>query len=213
MNFQPRGGEDNVYTRFRQTARPVDIGLFVETCLQLNHHGHFFAVVRGVDHRVDDAGVFRHAVNIDFDCQHARVKGGLTQQLQHVFKRVIRIVEQDVAFADGIETVTELIEPEMTQARQWFIHQIGFADVREANKVFKVMVTTARHNGVIARDSQLVAQHFHHRVWHITLIDKAHRFGRQTLLEAGGHQLHQAGFHLVHQVIFGVTGHLHRVGV
>ena len=130
-----------------------------------------------------------------------------------MLERVVWIVEQHVAFANGVESVAEFIEPQMAQARQRLVHQIGFADVREANKVFKVVVTTARHDGVIARNGQFIAQHLHHRVRHIALIDKAHRLGRQALFQAGGHQLHQAGFHLVHQVIFGVTGHLHRVGV
>ena len=191
----------------------MNVRLFVEAGLQLNHHGHFFAVVRGVDHRIDDAGIFCHAVDVDFDRQHARVERGLSQQLQHVFKRVIRIVEQNIALANGVEPVAEFIKPQMAQARQRLVHQIGLADVREANKVFKVVVTAARHDGVIARNGQLLAQHFYHGVRHIALINKAHRLGRQALFQAGGHQLHQAGLHLVHQVIFGVTGHLHRVGV
>ena len=58
MNFQPRRGEDDVHARFRQSARPVDVGLFVEASLELNHHGHFLAVVRCVDHRIDDAESF-----------------------------------------------------------------------------------------------------------------------------------------------------------
>ena len=172
-------------TGFRQTARPVNVCLFVEACLQLNHHGHFFAVVRRMDHRIDDAGIFCHTVDVDFDRQYVRVERSLTQQFQHVFKRMIRIVEQDIALANGVETVAEFIEPEMAQTRQRFVHQIGLADVREANKVFKIMVTTARHDGVIARNGQLVAQHFHHGIWHIALINKAHRLRRQALFQAG----------------------------
>ena len=181
MNFQPRRGEDDVHTGFRQTARPVNVGLFVEACLQLNHHGDFFGVVRRMDHRVDDAGIFCHAVDVDFDRQHARIERGLTQQFEHVLKRVIRIVKQHVAFANGVKSVAEFIEPQMAQARQRLVHQIGFADVREANKVFKVVITTARHDGVIARNGQFIAQHLHHGVRHIALIDKAHRLGRQAL--------------------------------
>ncbi len=126
---------------------------------------------------------------------------------------MIRIVEQYIPFADGVEPVAELIEPDMAQARQRFVHQIGFTDVREANEIFKVVVTPAGNNGVVAGDGQLIAQHLHHCVRHITLIDKPHWLRRQALLEAGRHQLHQAGLHLMHQIVLGVTGHLHRVGV
>ncbi|MNN70630.1 hypothetical protein D3C81_1864990 [compost metagenome] len=79
VNFQPRRREDNVHTGFRQTARPVNVCLFVETRLQLNDHRHFFAVVRGVNHRIDNARVFCHTVDVDFDRQHVRIERRLTQ--------------------------------------------------------------------------------------------------------------------------------------
>ena len=126
---------------------------------------------------------------------------------------MVRIIKQHVAFANCIKAVTEFIEPQMAQTRHRFIHQIGFADVGEADKVFKIVVTTARQHRVVVRDGELVAQHFDHRVRHIALIDEAHRLGGQTLLQAGGHQLHQARFHLMHQIVFGITRHFHRVGI
>ncbi len=177
VDLQPRGREDHVYARFGQTARPVNVGLFIEACLQLYHHGDFLPVMGGMNHRIDNAGVFRHAVDVDFNRQHVGIERCLTHQLQHVFKGVVRIVEQDVALADGIEAVAELIEPNMAQARQRLVHQVGFADVREADKVFKVVIATARHDGVVAGDCQLFTQHLDHRVRHITLIHKAHRLG------------------------------------
>ena len=54
VDLQPRRREDNVYAGFCQTFGPVNIGLFVEASLQFNHHGHFFTVVGGVDHRIDN---------------------------------------------------------------------------------------------------------------------------------------------------------------
>ena len=126
---------------------------------------------------------------------------------------MVRVVKQHVAFADCVKAVAEFIKPQMTQTRHRFVDQIGFADVREANEIFKVVVTPTWDYGVVAGDGQFIAQHLHHRVRHIALIDKTHRLCRQALLEAGRHQLHQAGLHLMHQIVLGVTGHLHRVGV
>ena len=102
--------------------------------------------MRSVDHRIDNARILGHAVDVDFDRQHARVEGGLTQQFEHVFKRVVRIIEQHIALANGVKAVAELIEPQVTQARQWFVDQVGLTDVREADKVFKVVVAAARHD-------------------------------------------------------------------
>ena len=74
MNFQPWRGEDDVNPRFGKALSPMNIGLFIEACLQFHHHGHFFAVMRGMDHRVDDARIFCHTVDVDFYRQHARVE-------------------------------------------------------------------------------------------------------------------------------------------
>jgi hypothetical protein len=57
-----------------------------------------------------------------------------------VLKGMIRVVEQHVAFANGVKAVAEFIKPQMTQARQRLVDQIGLTDVREADKVFKVVV-------------------------------------------------------------------------
>ncbi|MNE49622.1 hypothetical protein D3C80_1441540 [compost metagenome] len=54
MDFQARSREDYVHAGFRQALGPVDIGLFIKTCLQLYHHRDFLAVVGGVDHRFDN---------------------------------------------------------------------------------------------------------------------------------------------------------------
>ena len=101
----------------------------------------------------------------------------------------------------------------MTQARHRLIDQISLTHIREADKVFKVVVAAARQHRVVVGDGELIAQHFDHRVRHIALVDEANRLGGQALLEAGGHQLHQARLHLMHQIVLGVTGHFHRVGV
>ena len=146
MDLQTWRREDNVDSRFRQAFRPVNVSLFIEARLQLHHYGDFLTVVGGVDHRVNDARILGHAVNVDFDRQYAGVEGGLTQQLQHVLKGVIGIVEQHVAFANGVEAVAEFIKPQMTQARHGFIDQIGLTDVREADKVFKVVIAAARQH-------------------------------------------------------------------
>ena len=63
-----------------------------------------------------------------------------------MLKGVIGIVEQHVAFANGVEAVAEFIKPQMTQARHGLIDQIGLTDVREADKVFKVVIAAARQH-------------------------------------------------------------------
>ena len=112
--------------------------------------------MRGMDHRVDDARVFRHTVDVDLYCQYARVERRLAQQFKNVLKGVVRVIQQHIALADCIKSVTEflIVEPDVAQTRQRLIHQVGFANVGEVNKVFEVMVTAAGNNRVVARNRQ-----------------------------------------------------------
>ena len=156
MNFQTRRGEDDVNARFGQALGPMNVGFFIKARLQFHYHGDFFTVMRGMDHRVDDARVFRHTVDVDLYRQHARVERRLAQQFKNVLKGVIRVIQQHIALADCIKSVTEflIVEPDVAQTRQRFIHQVGFANVGEVNKVFEVMVTAAGNNRVVARNRQ-----------------------------------------------------------
>ena len=92
MNFQARRGEDDVNACLGKTLGPMNVGFFIKASLQLHHHGDFLTVVRSMDHRINDARVFGHTVDVDFYRQHARVERGLAQQLKNVLKSVIRII-------------------------------------------------------------------------------------------------------------------------
>lgn len=72
-----------------------------------------------------------------------RIERRLAQQLQHVLEGVVRIVEQHVFFANGVEAVAETVEPDVAQARQRLVDQVGLADVREADEIFEVVVAAA----------------------------------------------------------------------
>ncbi|VGP74540.1 hypothetical protein SB00610_03633 [Klebsiella quasipneumoniae subsp. similipneumoniae] len=63
-----------------------------------------------------------------------------------MLKSMIGVVEQHIAFANGVEAVAEFIKPQMTQARHRFIDQIGLTHVREADKVFEVVIAPARQH-------------------------------------------------------------------
>ena len=80
-----------------QTARQLQVGLFVETRPPLDHHGHFLAVTGGIDQRVDDLGVGPGAVQGLLDRQHVRVLRGLAQQVDHRRERLERVQQQLIA--------------------------------------------------------------------------------------------------------------------
>ncbi len=65
-----------------------------------------------------------------------------------MLKGVVRVVEQHVAIANRIEAVAETIKADVANLRQRAVHQVVFADVREADKVFEVVVAAAWQDGV-----------------------------------------------------------------
>ena len=62
--------------------------------------------MRGVDQRVDDRRIAGRTVQRLLDGQHLRIGRGLRQERLHGRREgIVRVVQQDVALADGGENV------------------------------------------------------------------------------------------------------------
>ena len=88
-----------------QVARPVDVVLFVEARLELDERRDLFAVLGGVDQRADDRRVARRAVERLLDREDVGIFGGLVHELHDRIERLVRMVQQQIAFADHREDV------------------------------------------------------------------------------------------------------------
>ena len=90
-----------------ELARPVDVGLFVEASLELDHHRDLLAVERRVDEVLNHTGLCRSAVQRHFDRANLRVLAGLAQEpLHRGAERFVRVVKQQgFVVADGMENV------------------------------------------------------------------------------------------------------------
>jgi len=88
-----------------QAARLGDVGLFVETGEQFHHDGDLLARPRRPDQRLDDGRIGTGAVKSLLDCHHLRVVRRLADQLDHRAEGFIRLVQQDVVLADGLENI------------------------------------------------------------------------------------------------------------
>lgn len=67
--------------RVFQCPGPFDVGLLIETGLQLDQGHHLFARIGGLDKRVDDGRVPGGAIQGLFDRQHVGVGGLLDESL------------------------------------------------------------------------------------------------------------------------------------
>ena len=85
-------------------ACPLDVGLLVESRLDLDQCDDLLTRLRGVDQRVDDRGVARRAVQRLLDREHIRVGGGLFDEpLHRRGERVVGVVHEHVAVAQRRE--------------------------------------------------------------------------------------------------------------
>ena len=101
----------DVRADFLELRRPVDVGLLVEARHQLDDDGDLLAVARGVDQRLHQHRVGAGAVHGLLDRDHvAGPRAACCMKAHHRRERLERVVQQDVAGADGLEHVDALGE-------------------------------------------------------------------------------------------------------
>ncbi len=106
VGLQSHDAVHHVHARAFELAGPRDVGVLVEARLDLDQSQHLLARVRGVNQRVDNRRIAGRTVQRLLDGQHLRVGGGLRQERLHGRREgIVRVVQQDVAFADGGEDV------------------------------------------------------------------------------------------------------------
>ena len=96
---------DDVHSFALERLRPADVALFVEARLELDEGGDLLAVGRRLHECVDHGGVAADAVERRLDGEHVGVLGGRADEVDHGVERVVGVVQQDVAVADGGEDV------------------------------------------------------------------------------------------------------------
>ncbi len=105
VGLELREAEHDLHAGALQRARPADIGLLVETGLQLDQRGHGLAGLGRGDQRRDDRAVGRGAVERLLDREHARIARRLLQQLQHDVEGLVGVVDDEILAADRGEAI------------------------------------------------------------------------------------------------------------
>src|SRR5262249_31782547 len=105
VGLQSDQAVNDVDARFLQPFRPLNIRFFIEAGLEFYEHRDLFAVLSGFDQRFDYRRILAHAVERLFDRQHVRVTRRLAQEFDHGRERLIRVMQQNVLMAYGVEDV------------------------------------------------------------------------------------------------------------
>ena len=104
VRLQADEAEDDVHAGLLQLARPDDVAFLVEAGLQLDDGGHLLAVVGGALQGPHDRRIAAGAIQRLLDGQHALVVGRRLDEIDDVAERLVGMMDQDVAIADGATT-------------------------------------------------------------------------------------------------------------
>src|ERR1043166_5129157 len=93
MRFQADYSVNNVRARFLETPRPLNIASLVKTRAQLDNSGHLFTSIGCVDQCSDNGRIAAGAIQRDLDGEHLRISSRLLNQLDNLFKAVVRMLQ------------------------------------------------------------------------------------------------------------------------
>ncbi len=124
-----------------ERARPPDVRFLVEARLQLDEHRDLLAPLGGEPERLRDRRGRAHPVERHLDRQYFWIDGRLVDEAGHRVERVIRMVHQHVAAADGGPEVGRGLESRDRLRRQrtvfqsWQIHRrVELEQIREGDE-------------------------------------------------------------------------------
>ena len=175
VRLEPHHAVGDVDAVFLELLGELDVGGFVETGLEFDHHGDLLAVARGVAEIADHLGIARGAVERHLDRPHLGVFAGLAQQpSDRGRKRFIRMHQQDRA---GLAN-----------------HMENVARRRQARVVGRMVRRIVQRGNVDRRQLHQIAQRQHPVVdlEHVVVLVKA-KFRREHPAMHGFHAAH--GFH------------------
>ena len=152
--------DDAVYdvrAGFLQLARKRYVRSFVEPCAQLDQHGYFFASLRRGYEAFRQRRVRRRAIQRLLDRKHIGIVGGAVDEVDDRGKRLVRMMQQDVALRDRVENarVHELLRHSGRERRIFELRTIDQIVYREQ----AVEVHGTRHLvGIGARELEVLEQ-------------------------------------------------------
>ena len=148
MRLQAEESVDDVDAALLERPRPDDVRLLVEPRLQLDDRGNLLTGLGRARERLHDWRVSAGSVQRLLYRQHVGIVGGARDELDHGVERLVRLLEEDIPLADGVEDVLGVMELGLGERSEGLIaevaavfargdlHQVG--DVEHARGVIDV---------------------------------------------------------------------------
>src|SRR5690606_38620162 len=166
--------------------RQLQIVFFVKSGAQFNVDVDIFAVARGVDKGVDNAGIGCHPVDINLDFGDSGIKGRLADKIGKIAKTVTGVVGQNIALIQGFKNIAMAVELAATQRRQRLVLAPSPPRIFKADKIAEVAVATDGNHAVDIFDAQALAEQADRFAGHGFVVAEAHGFASEALLHPQG---------------------------
>ena len=103
MRFQSAYSVDHIYAGVSEFSRPVDVPRFVKSRFEFDDDRYMFSILCGQAKCFYDFAGFASAIERLLDGNNRRVGGGSLDKLNDGFIGLVRVIQQSVASADGLE--------------------------------------------------------------------------------------------------------------
>ena len=101
---------DDVNASIFQSAGPFDVVLFIEARLEFDKDSNLLAIFAGMDERADEGRVLTDTIKSALDGENTRVGGSVLDELENRREGVVRMVKEDITFANGAKEVGRSLE-------------------------------------------------------------------------------------------------------
>ena len=191
VHLQARDTKHHLNAEVRQTLGPVDVGLFIKACLQLDHRQNPLSIVDCINESITDAGVASHPIQANPDAFYLGVQGRRLKQVDDVVEGVVGVVQQHVLLADLLEKTAFGFQSLQGDMCERSVLQVPGADIGKIHEILGIVVTTTRDQAIVFTHVEMFGQEPQQAVGHRRVVNEAYGFCLLASLQADLHLLYQ----------------------
>src|SRR5689334_4369635 len=129
---------NHVHARLIEFSGPLDVVFLVKTRFEFDQRRNLLALFGRANQRRWNRRLRTGAIKTDLDRDDVRVFHGLIDETSYALVRVVRMMQQAIAFLDGVEDRWVRLEPLWSDGTERSVFEIGSIDVVKRHQVLNV---------------------------------------------------------------------------
>ena len=141
VGFKPHHTIEHLNPNGLHLVGPIDVGFFIKTGFELQHHRHLFATRDCLPQQIHQFRAGSGSVNGLLDDHHIGVIDSLAEKLQHHLKALVRLVQEHIALFKLLKNTVFVLQLFRNGCRKRLKTQLGLIDqihqLSHANQVHR----------------------------------------------------------------------------